>query len=516
MIMVHSLGQNKVYLFVRGLSVIIGGILVHLTLGTLFSFGNIAPYIVSYIRNQSHPADLTLGTATWAFALGFLGQGSTMILGGWMVKRIGPRWTTLIGGWIMSVGVALTYFAIKVSFWLVLLTYGFLFGGGLGIAFSGPLTAAMKWLPKWKGFVNGIVMAGFGLGPLIFNFVQTLYVNPDDLKPEIGEDGEHYFFDPDLIHRVPYVFLVLGGIFAGMQLVGSLLLVDPPEGFRVQSRDKTQELYTGPYKEVNDDSFEESVENPDGVSPQLANQSTASNELPYKAEQEELLRDNEDPTYSHDMPQHLEPSETSTLPSRKNELISISPIQMLKKPGFYLLWLAFLFNNVAAVAVITLYKFFGLDVGVGDYFLAVVGAVAAIFNCLGRIGWGFLADKVSYKFAMVLITAIATIFLLTFYASTVGGREWYLVWVCVINLCIGGNFNVVPTALVRAYGIQYAAVNYGLLYTSIIIAGCAGALLSTFLIAILGYAWFFFMISGFSAAGLFMVLLYMPKRYISI
>jgi hypothetical protein len=97
----------------------------------------------------------------------------------------------------------------------------------------------MKWVPKWKGFVNGIVTSGFSFGSLVFNFVQTGFVNPDDLLPETDKNGEEYFTDTDLIRRVPYLFLLLGGSYAAMILIGSLLLTDPPESYDKQDTDKS-------------------------------------------------------------------------------------------------------------------------------------------------------------------------------------------------------------------------------------------------------------------------------------
>ena len=118
-------------LVLRAILVVIGGFMVHFTLGTIYTpFGNMAPYIVSYIRNQSSPEDLSDTTSSWIFACALIGQGGSMFIGGYLVRKIGPRFTTLLGGWIMSAGVALSFFAIKVSFWLLLVTYGLLFGVG--------------------------------------------------------------------------------------------------------------------------------------------------------------------------------------------------------------------------------------------------------------------------------------------------------------------------------------------------------------------------------------------------
>ena len=43
----------------------------------------------------------------------------------------------------------------------------------------------LQWLPGHKGLVNGIVVAGFGGGALIFNLVQTAYINPLNKTPDL-------------------------------------------------------------------------------------------------------------------------------------------------------------------------------------------------------------------------------------------------------------------------------------------------------------------------------------------
>ena len=58
------------------------------------------------------------------------------------------------------------------------------FGTVLSIPFS-------QWFPAHRGFVAGAVFLGFGLGSVIFNQIITVFVNPDNLSPDLaGEDGE--------------------------------------------------------------------------------------------------------------------------------------------------------------------------------------------------------------------------------------------------------------------------------------------------------------------------------------
>lgn len=534
----------KRFLFVRAILVVTGGFLVHLSLGTIYTFGNIAPYIVSFLHNQSHAENLRPETASWIFACSLVGQGGAMFAGGWMVKKIGPRLTTLIGGWVMSLGVCLSYFTIKFSFELLLVTYGLVFGVGIGIAYIGPLSSAMSWMPKWKGFANGVVLAGFGLGALIFNTVQTAFVNPHNLGTVKNANGMEYFTDPELLDRIPVLFLVLGGTYAVLQLVGSLLLTNPPEDYNTikdesgRSNPQEQLFKSGLYCEIDDNSNSKiptlkrpmvgttSINRLESTDPQL--HSLVDNQdscCEGSHEQDtELLLDKEEST--HPFPNTSSParmaimevsvSSSVTAWSKKNVVASLKPLQVLKKPSFYLLWYMFLANGLSTTVIATLYKFFGLSFISDDHFLTSVGSVAAIFNCSGRIIWGLIADKISYKFALVVLSGVMTIFTLTLYASTEGGKAMFFIWVCIIFFCIGGNYSLFPTAVGRAFGLKYVSVNYGLLFTSQIVAGSVGALLSSVLKACIGYDGLLFLVSGFSFSAFILAILYKPKRYISL
>ena len=477
-----------------------------------------------------------------------------MFVGGWLVSKIGPRLTTLIGSAIMSTGVLVTFVLIKVSFWAVLLTYGIMYGIGVGVAYIGPLSSAMKWMPKWKGIANGIVVSGFGLGALIFDAVQTGFVNPRNVvaNSESNDNEEKYFTDAELLSRVPTLFLILGGTYAVMQLVGSLLVTDPPDDYLTAdssnsntAREETQlQEVDDPqncvlYEPVGDDpelpsSKEENIQirksspsygsnssSPRANSPAPGYHSNNDEDLDEQdshrdLEKKRLLDDEE----KEDVPSpdhrkaDWESSLASTTSWTKNVVTSLSPLQVLRKMNFYILWFMFLFNGIAVLFTATLYKFFGNSFIDDDHFLATVGSIAAVFNCLGRIAWGLIADRVSYKFALVLLAAIMTIFTLTFYSCSFGGKAMFFIWVCVIFFCIGGNFSLFPTAIGRAFGLKYVSINYGLLFTSQVVAGAVGATLSSTLKSLIHYYGLMFLVSGFSAIGFLLALIYRPKRYI--
>lgn len=126
-------------------STLLGGFLIQLSIGSFLTFGNLIPYITSFLRvneNLKVRYSETIWIATsynFAFSLSNLLSGlinSTFDLN--------PKIFILIGTVISTVGVCCTYFSIQHSLPLVILTYGIIFGIGSGLAYVGPLTIAMK------------------------------------------------------------------------------------------------------------------------------------------------------------------------------------------------------------------------------------------------------------------------------------------------------------------------------------------------------------------------------------
>lgn len=537
-------------LIVRGLLVIFGGFLAHLSLGTFYTFANIAPYIASYIRNQSHPPDLGHTTTTWIYACTIAGMGCTAWFGGWLSNKLGPRLTTLLGCWIMSAGVLLTYFAIKVSFWLVLLTYGIMFGVGMGVAYTAPLAAAMKWMPRWKGAASGFVVSGFGLGALAFSPVQTLYVNPQNIPsdPHPFDKDQKYFTDPDLLSRVPNMFLILGLSFAVMQLIASILITNPPPGYldgepSMTKREEITQITGAKIHEIDDVQVLRCCERNNNIltiverdtkqvphskvtkisqgdSPSRS-QSPQQNDVHYStadakvsignsSEKQKLL---EKEQKSEEKSSEIE-QESSTSGENRLVIVSLTPLQIIRRYNFYVLWIMFLCIGTAVMFTSSNYKFFGNSFIDDDHFLATVASISSVFNCLGRICWGLFADRTSYRLTIIILSAILTIFTITFYWCTMAGEAMFFIWVCVIFLCIGGNYSVFPMAVGKIYGLRHVAANYGLLYTALIIAGVLGATVSSTLIAHVGYDGLLYIVGGFSFAGFLSAIIYRAKIYI--
>ena len=123
--------------------VLIGCILISMTIGRVFSFGNMLPYMSSYLAfsNQSHSDSLVSAyrdyqyhTAT-VYCLLVVFQSISMSIGCRAYSVFGFRRSCLIGCFISSFGIGLTYFTCN-NLFLCSLTYGIMPGIGVGIVLS--------------------------------------------------------------------------------------------------------------------------------------------------------------------------------------------------------------------------------------------------------------------------------------------------------------------------------------------------------------------------------------------
>ena len=233
---------------VRGLAAVLGGFLLQFTMGSFYSFGNISTYMTSYMRQHSESPDVTntefvVVQSTWGMT-----QGVVMPLSGFLINVIGQKASMVAGSLIFSSGCALTYFTINGQLWMVAATFGFVSAFGQNIALIPTLTTGMKWFPHRKGLAMGCVVGGFGGGSLVFNYIITAIINPDNISPAASGNDEGYFTDPDLLDRVPRLLIILASIYLGLGLLACLLITQPPEDWLSQS----------PFKD-------ESVNNPDNL-----------------------------------------------------------------------------------------------------------------------------------------------------------------------------------------------------------------------------------------------------------
>eukprot|EP00108_Taenia_solium_P011704 TsM_000498800 transcript=TsM_000498800 gene=TsM_000498800 len=430
-----------------GILSVIGGILIHFSYGHFYTIGNLAPYMMSYLKKRVDPS-LDVGSAVWISAIALAMQGISMPLGGAILPKIGYRAVVIIGCMINSGSILLTYFTIQQGFIYVVVTYAVILGFGFGLSYAIIFSVAGSWFPKRRSLVVGLIVGGFGLGALVFTPIQTAYINPGNA---MVSNVSKLFEDETLLDRVPTAFLLLGGSLAALQFVGILLLNQKPEpkdkemSSLVRSGDAEKSV------EPNDGDAQDPDDNVKGIACRRSRSSLAQAH-----------------THIGDLGRSKESRKSLTCPLE----INYPPLQTLRRHEFYLLWVVMLCNIIPVTLITASFKLVGQVHISDDRFLSGVATASSLFNSGGRIIWGAVCDRFSFKMPLCLMLATWAIILFTFpyvVAIKTGSMATYAVWVCLLFLCLSGVFVLMPAATGRIFGPTYMAVNYGMIFSAFLV-----------------------------------------------
>ncbi len=201
---------------IRGWLVTAAGSAINLTLGGLYAWPVIAHALVRPIAaGGDHGWTVTQAGLPFAFAVAAFAL--SMIAGGRLQDRIGPRWTATAGGVLAGLGLVVASLspvrlASPASFPThMVLGFGLMTGAGIGLAYASTTPAAVKWFaPRRRGAIAGLVVCGFGLSPIL-------------TAPASYELIAHYGVDRSLLY--------LGIVALGAIVVLAQLLSDPLPGF---------------------------------------------------------------------------------------------------------------------------------------------------------------------------------------------------------------------------------------------------------------------------------------------
>jgi len=173
-----------------------------------------------------------------------------------------------------------------------------------------------------------------------------------------------------------------------------------------------------------------------------------------------------------------------------------------------MLWAAFALSAMSGLMVIGSYASFAKSVDVGDNFIyaigisdfVLIGSLAALFNGLGRIVWGKLADMITYKKSMLVMFTIQAILMFIYFTTNVS-EIYFLIITCSIYFCFGGNFSLFPTATADLFGSKNLGPNYGIVFTAYGVAGFIGAVGVNLFVTIFGGYLILFIVMGLMSVG---------------
>jgi OFA family oxalate/formate antiporter-like MFS transporter len=395
--------------------VVIGAILIQLALGSIYSWGTMTQFISDgkYLLELEEITIYIFGIGLAAFAI-------TMIFAGKLQQKYGPKKISILGAIFIGAGTLLS--AAMTTFIGLFITYGIIYGMGIGFAYVCPIATATKWYPDKKGLIAGIAVAGFGAGSFIFNYLIRAFA----------------------AINIPTMYILLGIIYMAFILIGAMTMNNPPEGWV-----------------------------PEGYTPPTIKDNVAEG------------------------------------------LIEFERKDMVKTKQFWLYWLAYILGCMPGLLVIGTFSSFAKSnptfiIAAADFVL--VGSIGALFNGLGRITYGKVADVLRFKRAMLIMFMIQVVALFLYFTTNIN-IVYYIIITCLILLCFGGNLSLFPTGTADLFGNKHLGENYGVVFTAYGIAGFIAAVATNqMVLAFGGYLQLYIVMGIFTVGALVLIFLVKPPK----
>lgn len=162
--------------------------------------------------------------------------------------------------------------------------------------------------------------------------------------------------------------------------------------------------------------------------------------------------------------------------------LSAEPRDALRSRQFVFMWLLFFMNISAGIIFIAFQSPLLQDLlaeaapTVGTAEAAAAGAtliaLSSLFNGIGRILWGGIADRIGPRASFRLI--LGTQFLVFLLLPAVRSPWLFGLLVCYVLLCYGGGFGTMPSYILGVFGKSLMSALYGAVLTAWAAAGILG------------------------------------------
>jgi len=376
--------------------VVIGAILIQLCLGAIYAWS-------VFTKELTAPDGIyafTAAQAAWVFSAGLATFAFVMLFAGRWQAKVGPRAVAMSGGITLGAGYILGGL-LGSTFWAQLICIGIVGGAGIGLAYVVPIAVGVRWFPDKKGLITGLAVAGFGFGATIWvKLAGSWFGGLLNTTSLFGLPG------------VQSVFLIYGVVFFVLVMLGSIVMVNPPAGWK-----------------------------PPGF---VAGGASGARQTPvqdFVARQMVLT------------PQYW----TLLLMFIGSALAGLMVIYCIRLFGIDSLQA----NGVAA------------DAASAGVIAGTAMAWYAILNGLGRIVWGAVSDKIGRRLALVLMCGMQAVIMLSFYRVGVTSLG-LIVGACIIGFNFGGNFALFPAMTADLFGNKNVGSNYPWVFLAYGIAGILG------------------------------------------
>jgi MFS transporter, OFA family, oxalate/formate antiporter len=147
--------------------IVLGTILVQMGLGTIYTWSLFNQPLVNKFGWQ-------LGSVAITFSITSFSLAVSTLFAGRLQERWGIRQLTALAGLVLGIGLMLSSFVTSLP--MLYLLAGVVVGFADGTAYITSLSNLIKWFPERKGLISGVSVSAYGLGSLIFKYVNAAFI----------------------------------------------------------------------------------------------------------------------------------------------------------------------------------------------------------------------------------------------------------------------------------------------------------------------------------------------------
>ena len=154
--------------------VLIASCVINLCIGVLYTWSVFAGPMAEYIA-QTTGITLTAADLSIVFSVGNSTGFITMIGGGFLNQKIGPRWVIFTGGVLFGLGFVIC--GLSNSIGMLVVGYGLFSGLAMGLAYGCTISNSVKFFPDKAGLVGGIATASYGISSVILPPIANILID---------------------------------------------------------------------------------------------------------------------------------------------------------------------------------------------------------------------------------------------------------------------------------------------------------------------------------------------------
>ncbi|GFN82638.1 oxalate:formate antiporter-like isoform x1 [Plakobranchus ocellatus] len=461
---------------------IVGAHFIRSPYSFMWIYGNLSAYTDSYFRFACYPKCWDWDPQ-WLLSLYVAG----MFPGYFMVKPLekifGLRWTGIIAMVMFNAAVFGSAWSQQVSIILTAVMYGALLGTGAGISSSVTIQMVSGWAPEKAAVLVALTSGTATLLSVVQNQIITAFVNPNNLKPDANIGPKTYFSQREILDRVPSVLLIHGAITMGLQLIGYLLISNPPKPSHEATAD------TAVLEKHSADELEEWAANSSSHTKNDQSMKDYGSNSLSKTGIDALDLSN------HSRDDRIGDFNIETVEEKEetNNIYSYTPKEVLRSPVFYAVCFFGIAIEYGLLLKANFYKKFALLYIHNDKYLTLVGTLVPIISTGSRVLFGTLMDKslLSLKDVAIIGLSLNCVLCAFWYISARVNAILYMFLVLGLAAAQSLMYVVLPTAALRLFGPVHLSTNYGLLASCTFICSILSPVITSPFLHAFGWPWVF-------------------------